>query len=209
MARAAGILTSRGGLASHAAVVARGWGIPAVVGASGIEVRDGDVRRRRPDPEGRRGHHDRWQHRRGLRRHRRRRDGADAGGADAARVGGRSSGSPIGDAGADGEAARRRSRRGPDRSRRHTRRLSAGARDQGLRPGRGRRRFRPVHAGRGPDDPRPARRRRAGRDGRRRLQADRVRHEPGGRAARRGAGGVGHGTAPPPRSMRSWTSTTA
>jgi pyruvate,orthophosphate dikinase len=43
MARAAGILTSRGGLASHAAVVARGWGIPAVVGASGIEVRDGRV----------------------------------------------------------------------------------------------------------------------------------------------------------------------
>jgi pyruvate, orthophosphate dikinase len=43
MARAAGILTSRGGLASHAAVVARGWGIPAVVGASGIEVRDGQV----------------------------------------------------------------------------------------------------------------------------------------------------------------------
>ncbi len=35
MARAAGILTSRGGLASHAAVVARGWGIPAVVGAVG------------------------------------------------------------------------------------------------------------------------------------------------------------------------------
>jgi pyruvate,orthophosphate dikinase len=43
MARAAGILTSRGGLASHAAVVARGWGIPAVVGAAGIEVRDGEV----------------------------------------------------------------------------------------------------------------------------------------------------------------------
>jgi phosphohistidine swiveling domain-containing protein len=43
MARAAGILTSRGGLASHAAVVARGWGIPAVVGAAGIEVRDGQV----------------------------------------------------------------------------------------------------------------------------------------------------------------------
>ena len=38
MARAAGILTSRGGLASHAAVVARGWGIPAVVGAAGIDV---------------------------------------------------------------------------------------------------------------------------------------------------------------------------
>ena len=43
MAKAAGILTSRGGLASHAAVVARGWGIPAVVGAAGIEVRDGEV----------------------------------------------------------------------------------------------------------------------------------------------------------------------
>jgi pyruvate,orthophosphate dikinase len=38
MARAAGILTSRGGLASHAAVVARGWGIPAVVGASSVTV---------------------------------------------------------------------------------------------------------------------------------------------------------------------------
>lgn len=32
------ILTSRGGLASHAAVVARGWGIPAVVGADALEV---------------------------------------------------------------------------------------------------------------------------------------------------------------------------
>ena len=36
MARAAGVLTARGGLASHAAVVARGWGIPAVVGASAV-----------------------------------------------------------------------------------------------------------------------------------------------------------------------------
>jgi pyruvate, orthophosphate dikinase len=44
MSRAAGILTSRGGLASHAAVVARGWGIPAVVGAEGVEVRDGEIR---------------------------------------------------------------------------------------------------------------------------------------------------------------------
>ncbi len=43
MARAAGILTSRGGLASHAAVVARGWGIPAVVGADGVVVHDGVV----------------------------------------------------------------------------------------------------------------------------------------------------------------------
>jgi pyruvate,orthophosphate dikinase len=44
MAKAAGILTSRGGLASHAAVVARGWGIPAIVGADTVEVRDGEVR---------------------------------------------------------------------------------------------------------------------------------------------------------------------
>ncbi len=43
IARAAGILTSRGGLASHAAVVARGWGIPAVVGAVGVTVEDGQV----------------------------------------------------------------------------------------------------------------------------------------------------------------------
>ncbi len=38
MARSAGILTSCGGLASHAAVVARGWGIPAVVGAAAVHV---------------------------------------------------------------------------------------------------------------------------------------------------------------------------
>ncbi len=43
MAAAAGILTSRGGLASHAAVVARGWGIPAVVGATGLAVSDDRV----------------------------------------------------------------------------------------------------------------------------------------------------------------------
>ncbi|MEQ1786065.1 MAG: putative PEP-binding protein, partial [Acidimicrobiales bacterium] len=35
---AEGILTARGGLVSHAAVVARGWGIPAVVGAEIIKI---------------------------------------------------------------------------------------------------------------------------------------------------------------------------
>jgi len=35
---AEGILTARGGLVSHAAVVARGWGIPAVVGADIIKI---------------------------------------------------------------------------------------------------------------------------------------------------------------------------
>ena len=43
MAKAAGLLTSTGGFVSHAAVVARGWGIPAVVGASQIAVGDGFV----------------------------------------------------------------------------------------------------------------------------------------------------------------------
>jgi len=43
MRRSRGILTSTGGFASHAAVVARGWGIPAVVGATGVVVRDGSV----------------------------------------------------------------------------------------------------------------------------------------------------------------------
>ena len=44
MAKAAGILTSRGGLASHAAVVARGWGIPAVVGAESVDVAVAEIR---------------------------------------------------------------------------------------------------------------------------------------------------------------------
>jgi len=55
MSVAEGILTARGGLVSHAAVVARGWGKPAVVGAekiritggsfavAGVTVREGDV----------------------------------------------------------------------------------------------------------------------------------------------------------------------
>ncbi len=56
MAAATGIVTARGGMSSHAAVIARGWGIPAVVGVEtlmvddtaglarlgGIELRDGD-----------------------------------------------------------------------------------------------------------------------------------------------------------------------
>jgi pyruvate, orthophosphate dikinase len=56
MASSTGLLTTKGGLVSHAAVVARGWGIPAVVGAqdltyaadeirsaSGARIREGDV----------------------------------------------------------------------------------------------------------------------------------------------------------------------
>ena len=40
---AVGILTTRGGLASHAAVVARGWGKPAVCGAENIELADDHI----------------------------------------------------------------------------------------------------------------------------------------------------------------------
>jgi pyruvate,orthophosphate dikinase len=43
MACARGILTTSGGLASHAAVVARGWGVPAVVGASAVKVGSGEI----------------------------------------------------------------------------------------------------------------------------------------------------------------------
>jgi pyruvate,orthophosphate dikinase len=39
IAAAEGVLTSRGGLVSHAAVVARGWGKPAVCGAEALTVR--------------------------------------------------------------------------------------------------------------------------------------------------------------------------
>lgn len=43
MAVAAALLTSRGGLASHAAVVARGWGIPAVVGLAALSIDAGGI----------------------------------------------------------------------------------------------------------------------------------------------------------------------
>ena len=43
MQASAGLLTCRGGMVSHAAVVARGWGIPAVVGAADVMIEDGSV----------------------------------------------------------------------------------------------------------------------------------------------------------------------
>lgn len=43
MAEAAGLVTTLGGIVCHAAVVARSWGIPAVVGAAAIEVRDDGI----------------------------------------------------------------------------------------------------------------------------------------------------------------------
>ncbi|HUZ19872.1 MAG TPA: pyruvate, phosphate dikinase [Acidimicrobiales bacterium] len=44
MLAAAGVLTRRGGLVSHAAVVARGWGKPAVVGAERVEIGEHEIR---------------------------------------------------------------------------------------------------------------------------------------------------------------------
>ena len=44
MLAAEGILTARGGLVSHAAVVARGWGKPAVVGAEALRIGAADNR---------------------------------------------------------------------------------------------------------------------------------------------------------------------
>ena len=76
MLAAEGILTARGGLVSHAAVVARGWGKPAVVGAEVLRLGDrhghggrrdarrgrlGLARRRRGHRRGRRGAADRGQ----------------------------------------------------------------------------------------------------------------------------------------------------
>ena len=53
MAQAAGVLTALGGIASHAAVVARDWGVPAVVSAVGLEVTDeGVIIGGRPYPAG-------------------------------------------------------------------------------------------------------------------------------------------------------------
>ena len=40
---AAAVVTARGGLASHAAVVARGWGLPAVCGAESVVLRAGGI----------------------------------------------------------------------------------------------------------------------------------------------------------------------
>jgi pyruvate,orthophosphate dikinase len=40
MAASVGIVTTLGGLVSHAAVVARSWGLAAIVGAKGIEIRE-------------------------------------------------------------------------------------------------------------------------------------------------------------------------
>ena len=74
MHAAEGILTTRGGMTSHAAVVARGMGKPCVSGAGTIRVdyaaRHDDARRRDPE-EGRRHHHRRL-HRPGAARPRRR-----------------------------------------------------------------------------------------------------------------------------------------
>ena len=73
MHAARGILTTRGGMTSHAAVVARGMGRPCVAGAGGIAVDYNAQTLSAGGQDGarRRDHHARWRHRRGVRRHRR------------------------------------------------------------------------------------------------------------------------------------------
>lgn len=44
MAASVGVLTTKGGLVSHAAVVARGWGIPAVVGTDDLTIEPSGLR---------------------------------------------------------------------------------------------------------------------------------------------------------------------
>lgn len=44
MSASVGVLTTKGGLVSHAAVVARGWGIPAVVGTEEITIQETGLR---------------------------------------------------------------------------------------------------------------------------------------------------------------------
>ena len=65
MIAAEGVLTSRGGRTSHAAVVARGMGKPCVAGAEFCAGRPGQapVHRRRDDDQGGRAVHHRWLHR--------------------------------------------------------------------------------------------------------------------------------------------------
>ena len=106
MAVAAGILTSHGGLASHAAVVARGWGIPAVVGASEVALRGESVEIAGTDVPGRGHPDDRRRDRRGLRRRGRGHDRGRPGGSHAARLGGR-----AGDPDRGGDRGPRRGRR--------------------------------------------------------------------------------------------------
>ena len=62
-----GILTARGGLVSHAAVVARGWGTPAVVGAEAVQDPAASRSRRRRHRQRGRHHLARRHDRRGRR----------------------------------------------------------------------------------------------------------------------------------------------
>ena len=60
MHAAAGVITTRGGMTSHAAVVARGMGRPCVVGAASVQIdleRETLVRRQRDPGQGRDRHH--------------------------------------------------------------------------------------------------------------------------------------------------------
>ena len=119
MLAAEGILTARGGLVSHAAVVARGWGKPAVVGAEALRIAGLVVHRGRH--RGRRGGLD-------LRRRHPRHGGAGPGPGDRRRdpprvrdhpgLGRRGPGRPPRGPGQRRQRARRR-QRPPSRGRGH------------------------------------------------------------------------------------------
>ena len=66
MDAAVGILTSTGGKASHAAVVARGWGKPCVVGCDAVRINEkaGTINVNGTDRQGRRLPDDQRHHRR-------------------------------------------------------------------------------------------------------------------------------------------------
>ena len=70
MVTAKAILTARGGMTSHAAVVARGMGKPCVAGAQELQVDEqaGHVRGERPAARGGRLDHGGRRHRQGVRR---------------------------------------------------------------------------------------------------------------------------------------------
>ena len=202
MERAVGILTATGGFASHAAVVARGWGSPRWSGRPRCGSATDGITIGGPVARGGRGHLDRRRDGRGVRG--RRVGGRDgrAGGEGAARLGAR---------------ARDRDRRGGGRGRR---RAAAPRRGGDLR---GRRAARAARQGLRAARPAGARARRGadeaqalldalvadghGRGGRGRVPAHGGGPRAGGDAARRGPRRHGARTRRPRRSTRSSTST--
>ena len=165
-----GILTARGGLVSHAAVVARGWGTPAVVGADMIKIEGKQFTVGRHRGERGRHHLARRHHRRGRARRDEARGRRAAGGVHHHPRVGRSG--PQGQAGGARQCRHRRGRHEcPPTRRRGHRAVPHRAHVPGPRP----------TAGGARDD--PGRHPRRGRGGAGRVgprAADRLRGDPRG-----------------------------